>query len=378
VPGTVIAEPKPAQETEPAFKRRGLHRDDKQTRSFDDKPQQPGPSPTGDYSVVKVYYATDRNRTGYTDPASIYGTDRSDNKLSYGSCEVSVPKDHRVGQLEAPSLVRFEFTEDPAKHVLVMSVKEQAESEFYKEIGAKFASSKEKSALIFVHGYNVKFKDAARRTAQMAYDLKFPGVPVFFSWPSQGSYLGYTVDETNIDYAKADLKKFIQSFVRTSGARQIYLVAHSMGNRGLTGALSELFRESPEVKTSIKEVILAAPDIDAAVFKRDIVPALTGPGQNLTLYASSNDWALKASKRFHGYARAGDSGDHMTVVPGMITIDASGVETSFIGHVYFAESTSIISDIFEMFSGRQKPEERSHLVPVSTPTGQYWKISDSK
>jgi len=46
--------------------------------------------------------------------------------------------------------------------------------------------------LLFVHGYNVSFEDAARRTGQLAYDLGFEGPTVFFSWPSRGSVTAYT------------------------------------------------------------------------------------------------------------------------------------------------------------------------------------------
>jgi esterase/lipase superfamily enzyme len=124
-----------------------------------------------------------------------------------------------------------------------------------------------------------------------------------------------------------------------------------------------------------KEVILAAPDIDAAVFKRDIAPAILKAGESVvTLYASSGDWALRASKRFHGYARAGDSGQALTVVPNMVTIDASDVETGFLGHSYFAESNSIIGDLYAIFTGKRKPEERQ-LISVESPAGRYWRIA---
>ena len=129
------------------------------------------------------------------------------------------------------------------------------------------------------------------------------------------------------------------------------------------------------MKARIKEVILAAPDIDADVFKRDIAPALIGDGQLVTLYASSKDWALKASKKFHGYVRAGDTGPSLTIVPGVTTVDSSEVDTDFLGHSYFADSTSIIADIYEIISGLLKPEDRTRLVAVNGAQGSYWKIT---
>ena len=55
--------------------------------------------------------------------------------------------------------------------------------------------SNKKTLLLFVHGFNVKFANAALRTAQLAHDLKFPGVAMFYSWPSQGDTSAYLHDE---------------------------------------------------------------------------------------------------------------------------------------------------------------------------------------
>ena len=41
-----------------------------------------------------------------------------------------------------------------------------------------------KQVFVFVHGFNVSFENALRRTAQIAYDLNFDGAPFLFSWPS--------------------------------------------------------------------------------------------------------------------------------------------------------------------------------------------------
>ena len=42
---------------------------------------------------------------------------------------------------------------------------------------------------MFVHGFNVSFADAARRTAQIAYDLAFGG-PGALSWPYSATFTG--------------------------------------------------------------------------------------------------------------------------------------------------------------------------------------------
>lgn len=324
------------------------------------------------FTIVKVFYATDRKPTGVTDPNEKYGGDRG--TLVLGEAEVSIPRDHRLGEVESPSIWRLEFSEDPNKHVVLKAAGEVSSETFYKGIREKVASAPDKSAFIFVHGYNVLFKDAARRTAQMSYDLGFPGAPVFYSWPSQGTTLGYTIDENNVEWTRANLKKFIKDFADQSTAENIYLVAHSMGNRALTGAVKELVQENPDIRNRFKEIILAAPDIDAEIFKRDIVPFIVTATPTVTLYASSNDKALIASREVHGYARAGESGAGLVVVNGVDTIDSSNAETDFIGHAYYASSKSIIADIFNLIHLRKRPDDRPGLKAISEQAGRYWEF----
>jgi esterase/lipase superfamily enzyme len=230
------------------------------------------------------------------------------------------------------------------------------------------------SALLFVHGYNVTFEDAARRTAQMTYDLAFEGIPIFYSWPSKGSVTSYTIDEQTIEWAQADFKGFLADIFARSDAQNIYLIAHSMGNRALTRAVASLLNENPEYRTRLKEVILSAPDIDAEVFKRDIAPALVATGRPITLYSSSEDLALIASKTVNGYPRAGDSGDGLIVVPGIETIDATCVDTSFLGHSYYAEARSVLTDMFYLIRDDQRADRRFGLRRVNAQAGQYWEF----
>jgi esterase/lipase superfamily enzyme len=330
------------------------------------------PAPQADYAVVKAFFATDRQLTGQPAPDQLFGGGRG--ALSYGSCEVSIPRDHRMGELEAPSIWRLEFRQDPAQHVVLLSAAVQAKDTFFTDLAARVRRAPDQSAFVFVHGYNVSFADAARRTAQMSYDLGFEGAPVFYSWPSQGATAAYTVDEQNVEWAQANLQAFLQDFFDRSEAQHVYLIAHSMGNRALTRALAALLAAKPAVRERLTEVILAAPDMDAEVFKRDIVPALTRAGRPVTLYASSGDKALAASRKVHGYARAGDSGHGLVVLPGLDTIDASGVDTSLLGHSYFADTRTVLSDMHALIRSGLRPAQRPGLVGVASGDGPYWEF----
>jgi esterase/lipase superfamily enzyme len=329
-----------------------------------------------DYIEIPVSFATDRNDTKDSDLNERFAGKRAE--LQYGRTVVSIPYTHTLGEIERPSYWKLEFSEDPTKHVMLQSVTMQQKEEYFKQMAARIAKNG-KSTFLFVHGYNVTFADAARRAAQITFDLRFGGEPVFYSWPSQGTTTGYTVDEANIEWAKHNMKNFLKDYLTKSKADDIYLVAHSMGNRGLTKALIELMNENPELKDKITEVILAAPDIDADVFRRDIAPKMVKKiGKPITLYVSSDDLALLASRKVHGNKRAGDAGKGVVIVKGIETIDASGVDTSFLSHSYFATTRTIIADILDLIKSGKRAADRKTLEKVSKDNVSYWKVKQDK
>lgn len=325
---------------------------------------------------IPLSFATDRKDSKNNDVNKRFTGKRGE--LVYGTCVVSVPYNHQLGEIERPSYWRLEFSEDPEKHVVLQSVSMQDKATYFDQLANKIAANG-KSTFLFVHGYNVSFADAARRTAQITFDLRFDGEPVFYSWPSQAETTGYTIDEANIEWAKFNMKNFLKDYLTKSKADDIYLVAHSMGNRGLTKALIELMNENPELKNKITEIILAAPDIDAAVFKRDIAPKMVQKIQKpITLYVSSDDLALLASRKVHGNRRAGDAGKDLVIVKGIETIDASGVDTSFLSHSYFATTSTIIADILDLMKSGKRAADRETLERISRENVVYWKVKKQK
>ncbi len=336
-------------------------------------------SDDNDYTTVPVFFATDRKNTRATNPKKRYGSKQSElingSYLDLGIAMVSIPGGdrHVIGQLEEPSIMRFEWNEDPAKHVVLLEVKEHSKEHYFELMKARIASSAAKKAFIFVHGYNVSFEDAARRTAQMAYDLNFKGAPIFYSWPSKGATWGYTSDEVDIQWTEPHLKQFLTDFFKKSNAENVYIIAHSMGNRALTKVISDVAKETPKAKTKIKEIILAAPDIDASVFTGNIVPEITKNYKNITLYASSGDNALLGSEIFHGNRpRAGDAGDGLVVVPGIETIDVSGIDSSLLGHSYIAGTRSILEDVAEVFAKGKRAKDRRNMLQQQKNGLKYW------
>ena len=320
---------------------------------------------------VEVYFATDRIDTKNTNPYKRWGNEND--ILSYGKCVVSIPPNHELGEIEGP-ILRVRWLEDPAEHIVLNEIRVLQRASYFDELSRRVQDSKEKSAFLFVHGYNVSFSDAAMRTAQMAYDLSFDGAPVFYSWPSHGSLFKYRNDEKNIEIAQIRMKNFLLDFIKNSQAENIYLIAHSMGNRGLTHAIAELAKEDDYIKRKIKEIILAAPDVNAKTFKEHIAPQMLKVHSPLTLYVSDKDLALYASEEVNDVHRLGDSSTRRLIMDQIETIDASKVKVSLLGHSYFAESTPVISDIRELIQGKKRAKDRKNLETAESPEGLYYLV----
>jgi esterase/lipase superfamily enzyme len=325
-----------------------------------------------DATVVNVFYATDRRRDSGEDIK--YGSQQSPSgKLEYGECEVSIPDTHVMGGMESPSLKRFEFRFDPNKHIVLWKTTSVEEEMFYEKVKASVARSELKDAFVFVHGYNVSFEDAARRTGQFAYDLKFVGAPIFYSWPSNGKFADYTKDENSVIWTTPHFENFLHTLSQRSGATRIHIIAHSMGNRAVCEALRALSYD-PSLQLQLTHLVLAAADIDAQTFS-ELAAMLQKHSAHVTLYESSNDKALMASKKLHGPPRAGEP---LLVIAGMDTIDASAVDTDFLGHSYWCEEWVVMSDIHSMLEADQPAARRFGLIPMKNAAGEYFEFQRAK
>lgn len=256
-------------------------------------------------TVVKVYFATDR-KMEVKNNVRRFGADEV-NGLYYGTVDVSIPPVHQIGMVESPQWWKMEFKPDPDKHVVYQGFDLLNRDSFYTSLSGLIAKSKEKEAFVFVHGFNTPFEEAARRTAQIEFDMKFDGAPIFYSWPSQGelSPFAYNRDAVSSDRTVPRLKYFLQEVARRTQAKRVHLIAHSMGNKAMVNALVRVASEmSAADKPLFNQIVLTAPDIDREVFL-DLAARMKRAGSQITLYASKNDKALQASKLYSGFPRAG-------------------------------------------------------------------------
>lgn len=329
------------------------------------------------YRTVRVFYGTNRRPTGVDRPSHWYGIKSGD--LELGSCEVSIPDDHKIGKLESPSPYSVNWHSNPGRFVVLMRVARLTSPEFCEGLRQAVARSTDRQLLVFVHGYRVSFEDAARRTAQLGEDLDI-AAPVLFSWPSQGRLRAYGADAVMAERSVPRLVEFLDLVAAESSADVVHLIAHSMGSVALSKAVIEyLATRRHNAAPKIRELILAAPDIDAEIFSNQIAPKIAGRGPRMTVYASRRDYALLASRWLRsGLSRAGFiEGTAPLVVPGVETVDVSAVNTEclsglLMGHSYVGDRPEIVQDMYELLRFGKNASERFGNRPSLTNGSPYW------
>lgn len=155
--------------------------------------------------------------------------------------------------------------------------------------------------LVFIHGFNNRFDDAVFRFAQIVHDAGTPVAPVLFTWPSRGSVLAYGYDRESNTYSRNALEDTLRTIARDPEVGEISVLAHSMGNWVTLEALRQMAIRDGRVAPKIRNVLLAAPDVDVDLFREAIVDmGKERPG--FTLFVSQDDRALALSRRIWGDA----------------------------------------------------------------------------
>ena len=324
---------------------------------------------------LRVFYATNRQITQKTSTAEAFGTVRVD-ALSYGAADVAVFHQKEMRDIESPAVFKFEKATSLDDFTVAGMLVPLKRDQWLEELKRRASRFEKPGVLLFIHGYNVTFVDAARRAAQLSYDLAFPGPTVFFAWPSDASVIKYPRDGRDAENSWVAAASVLSDMTGLLPDGPVYVVAHSMGNRVMMGGLTRLLEENPGKRRAIREVIMAAPDVDQDSFRLNTASKLLNIGPRFTLYASAHDLALGTSEFLHGGNRLGMGGKSLFVTSGIDSIDASAVTKEFfaLNHSYFGDKTSVLSDIFFLIRQALPPEKRPHLKPAASGNTTAWEL----
>lgn len=271
------------------------------------------------------------------------GVERNDG-VHYGACKINVPKNHSTGLIRLTKDNR-QSSHDFFKILNSRTLSETAVFDYLKK--------SERYPLVFVHGFNVRYEDALLRAAQIAYDLKYQGPIVLYSWPA-GAKDGFLDEKIitrtydhNLKNAQDSVALF-KNFLSQLNANHltVNLVVHSMGHQVALPALKDFSAQNPDAKI-INELILNAPDFEADEFI-NIAAAIKDNTKRITIYCSYNDRAMTVSEIYNKNPRFGacafsESIDSINV--SLVDAPALGL-----GHGYYS-SRAILGDVFQVLLG---------------------------
>jgi len=322
--------------------------------------------------VYPVWFGTNRKPDGQGG----FGTERHD-RTTRGRAEVLVPEGHRFGETGTSfwkKLMRFDLRDDRLR---VQRVTHQERDEWLTEIRRAMLDARIAGhmphALVFLHGFNVTFEEAAIRTAQIGVDLLVPGATAFFSWPSRGSVAAYPADEATIEASEGEITDFLVDFTLNCRAEKVHIIAHSMGNRGLLRALQRI-AATAETRSKVKfgQVFLAAPDVDRDLFL-NLARLYPDHAERTTLYASNGDLPVHLSAKLHAAPRAGYYRPY-TVAPGVDTIAVPDFDLDLLGHSYFAQAEALLYHIRDLILNGKATVTSNRLEPAVDGGATFWKL----
>jgi esterase/lipase superfamily enzyme len=304
-----------------------------------------------DASRVNMLVATTRKSSN--DPGRLYSGERG-TAISLNNVSVSIPPDRnrKIGEVQWPS----RLPPNPEKEFAVLEVDKvasevQALAWFRKNRNAK------RQVLIFVHGFNNTYADAVFRFAQIVHDSGTDAAPILFTWPSRGRAFDYLYDKESANYSRRALEDLILQAARSPDVQDVTILAHSMGGWLAAEALRGVAMREKSIPAKIKNVILASPDIDIDVFRRQFIEM--GPKRpHFAILTSTRDKALEVSGWLSGGVdRVGgaDLRPYASVLEelGVSVIDTSAIETKDpLGHNTFAGSPEIVRLLGRRLAGQ--------------------------
>lgn len=326
-------------------------------------------------AIYDVYFGTNRMPV-YERGALVDFDGNTSPQINVGLCEVIIPENTPIEPRGSLGSRLWRLLNNKKKADLDIQNLISLNEELFWEQLIKTSEKMKVQArpTIFVHGYRTSFTDAVLRAAQVGYGLGIGQGIGLFSWPSKGKIRNYLADEASVEKSKYALAEFIERYVDYSNEQGINIIAHSMGCRCLLGALEQLAHRNPKALGEVKQIILAAADVDTGVMPH-LAPYAISIADRTTSYVSNRDKPLELSGILHSFPRVGFT-PPTYVFDGMDTIVINDLEpVDFMAHAYVATNRLVLSDIYAILKNNLPPSSRHGLDAETGPQGiQYWKF----
>lgn len=294
----------------------------------------------------------------------------------------------QVGRFPA-SPYQFVRTDNGIELAPDVAIHKKVETEkFNNLINERLSQTHINDVILYVHGFDNSFNKAAFTLSGLWHFYGRQGVPIIYSWPAgRGGLTGYFTDRESGEFTIFHFKETLRALAAMPNVENIHIISHSRGTDVTTTALRELVIETraaginPITKLKIKNLILAAPDLDFGVMQQRLMAEQFGPAiGRITIYTSRQDKALRLSQylmsglRF-GRVRADDVETNerkIFAAAGNVDFIQVPKNRQFIGHSYFHSNPAVSADLIKVIktSAKAGSEQR----PMESLGGNFWQI----
>jgi esterase/lipase superfamily enzyme len=246
---------------------------------------QPVTATVSDAGQVDMLVVTTRQATD--NPGQLYSGERG-MAISFDSVVVSIPPDRnrKIGKVQWPSRI----PPNSKREFAVLDTEKMASEQQMLEWFRNNRNGK-RQIVIFVHGFNNTYADAVFSFAQIVHDAGTDATPVLFTWPSRAKVFDYLYDKESANYSRRALEDLIIQASKSPDVGDVTILAHSMGARLTAEALRGVAMRNERIPAKVRNVILASPDIDLDVFRRQFIE-MGAKRPQFTIFASTRDKAL--------------------------------------------------------------------------------------
>jgi esterase/lipase superfamily enzyme len=167
-------------------------------------PSAPAPvaSVPADAHVVELPVSTTRREA--SGPAVLFSGERQPDSR-FANMSISIPPGHVVGDISWAQNGQL----DPATHFTAAGARHLASANFTTTLRERIALAGRSHVLVFEHGYNTRFDEAAFRFAWIVHDSGAKVTPVMFSWASWGTVSAFSYDRVSAEIARNGLESLL-------------------------------------------------------------------------------------------------------------------------------------------------------------------------
>ena len=315
-----------------------------------------------DARIVDLLVSTTRRPD--SNPSIMFGGSRT-LTANYASLSVSIPPGHKPGDIAWSS----SSPPDPKASFATAQASYLERDGFVSALRQRIRATGRRHVMVFVHGYNTRFDEAAFRFAQIVNDSEAKVVPVLFSWPSWGTLAAYPYDRTSAEVSRNGLESLLSLLAKDPAVAEVSVLAHSMGGWLALESLRQMAIREGRLNVKIRNLMLAAPDVDVDVALEQ-GRSLGTQRPRVSLFISRDDKALDVSKFIWGSRdRLGSINPNEEPYKsnlsknGVDVIDLTDVQSADrTGHGKFAQSPEVVRSIgARLATGQQLTHEAGSL-----------------